>query len=161
MIEKDSTVVPLIVEGSDEVITTTFAVISPATGRTIHYSTSASVSSACKAVAAAGAAFQVWSCMKPAARRNILFKVADIAEARKDELITTQVEETAITRDECEFGFNAGLEILRDFAGRSLALQGSVPLTAEDGQSAMIVKEPYGVVLSIVPWYERFKCFIT
>lgn len=157
----DPKIVPLIIGGIDEVTTTTFGVTSPATGIFIHHCSSASVSSATRAAVAGQAAFQVWSRLKPSGRRDLLFKAADIAEARKDELFSARMDETAATKEQCEYEYNVGLEFLRDYAGRSLSLEGTVPVPAQDGQSAMTVKEPYGVILSIVPWCGTLRCLRT
>ncbi|OAA49703.1 aldehyde dehydrogenase family protein [Cordyceps fumosorosea ARSEF 2679] len=45
------------------------------------------------------------------------------------------------------------VRMLRDLAGRvASAVSGSVPLVEDEGRSAMVLKEPVGVVLGIVPW---------
>lgn len=55
-------------------------------------------------------------------------------------------------------GFSSGFnipttaEMLRDVAGRLGAIQGIIPTCADEGTSAMLIKEPYGVVLGIAPW---------
>lgn len=49
------------------------------------------------------------------------------------------------------------LEILRDVSGRIFsALSGEIPICQAEGTSALIVKEPYGVVLGIAPWNAPF-----
>lgn len=51
-------------------------------------------------------------------------------------------------------GFNvpASVEQLRDVAGRIITSTGYLPVCGEEGKSAMIVKEPYGVIFGIAPW---------
>jgi acyl-CoA reductase-like NAD-dependent aldehyde dehydrogenase len=44
------------------------------------------------------------------------------------------------------------VSVLRDIAGRTVSLCGTVPHCQQDGQSAIVFKEPYGVTLGIVPW---------
>ena len=51
-----------------------------------------------------------------------------------------------------EFDFNDALESLKSCAGLISAVQGSVPSILDEERSAMVVKEPYGVVVSIAPW---------
>lgn len=49
------------------------------------------------------------------------------------------------------------IRMLRDIAGRITFICGSVPVVEEDGQSAVVYKEPIGVVLGIVPWYVEYS----
>ena len=51
-----------------------------------------------------------------------------------------------------EFDFNDALESLKSCAGLIATVQGSVPTILDEERSAMVVREPYGVVLSIAPW---------
>lgn len=45
------------------------------------------------------------------------------------------------------------VELLRDVVGRiSSVLDGAVPVTAQEDRSAMVLKEPYGVIMGIIPW---------
>lgn len=50
-----------------------------------------------------------------------------------------------------------GVNFLRLFAGRISSIEGTVPTVAQEGQSAVVVKEPYGVILGIAPWYETIR----
>jgi hypothetical protein len=45
------------------------------------------------------------------------------------------------------------IRMLRDISRRITSICGSVPIVAEEGQSAIVYKEPIGVILGIVPWY--------
>jgi acyl-CoA reductase-like NAD-dependent aldehyde dehydrogenase len=45
-----------------------------------------------------------------------------------------------------------GISMMRDIACRISDVCGSVPKLGVDGQSAMVWKEPYGVILGVVPW---------
>lgn len=51
-------------------------------------------------------------------------------------------------------GFNVPkcADMLRDVAGRLTSIQGTIPSCEQEGTSALIVKEPFGVVLAIAPW---------
>jgi acyl-CoA reductase-like NAD-dependent aldehyde dehydrogenase len=144
--------IPLIINGEDVHTTTTFDVTSPLTGKVIHQSSSASVDDATRAVESAQVAFREWSQLRPHARQELLFTAARIMEARKEELIRCQIEETGAPRGFADFTFGLGLSFLKDWAGRILSLEGSIPAVAAPGQSVIVVKEPYGVVLGIAPW---------
>lgn len=45
------------------------------------------------------------------------------------------------------------IRMLRDIAARISGVCGSVPVLEGEGQSAIVYKEPMGVILGIVPWY--------
>lgn len=148
-----SLTVPLLIAGRSTTTTTTFPIVSPSTSKLLWHSSSASVEDVASAVAAAQSAFPAWSRMKPSAKRAIFTKAADIVEQRKDELAAYMMMETG-----AEGGFSSGFNVpkmadmLRDVGGRLSAVMGHIPSCEEEGTSALIVKEPYGVVLGIAPW---------
>ncbi|KAJ6085346.1 NAD-dependent aldehyde dehydrogenase [Penicillium canescens] len=149
----ETTTVPLIINGKDVTLPSTFTVVSPGSGEALWDASAASVVEATQAVEAAQAAFVSWSATKPSVRREILFRAADLLLSRKEELMSYQSRETGAGRAFMEFGINAAHQILRDIGGRiESALEGYVPVTAEQGSHAMMLKEPYGVVLAIAPW---------
>jgi acyl-CoA reductase-like NAD-dependent aldehyde dehydrogenase len=111
------------------------------------------VADALTAVESAQKAFQSWKKTKPTARRDIFLEAAKIVEKRGEELGKYMMDETAAS----EFwgsGFNVPLavDMLKDVAGRIPSIQGSVPIPGAEGKSAMVWKEPYGVILGIAPW---------
>ena len=105
------------------------------------------------AVAAAEAAFPAWSRTKPGFRRDLLLRAADELVKRKDDLFHFCSTETGSTEAYFEFDFNDALESLRSCAGLIVGVSsGSVPPMLDETRSAMLVREPYGVVVSIAPW---------
>ncbi|KAH6956126.1 aldehyde dehydrogenase family-domain-containing protein [Fusarium avenaceum] len=145
--------VPFIINGEDVTSTSTFPVTNPFDAKKLWDGSAASVSDALGAVEAAQAAFASWSQTKPSFRRDILFRAADLFISRKEELFRYQSEETGAGRQFMEINLNATVQILKDIGGRiEAAVEGSVPTTVEEGSHAIIVKEPYGVVLAIAPW---------
>jgi acyl-CoA reductase-like NAD-dependent aldehyde dehydrogenase len=57
-----------------------------------------------------------------------------------------------------KFNTSITTEMLRDVSGRiEQALHGEIPVCAQEGTEALIVKEPFGVVLGIAPWYVMNK----
>ncbi|KAF4447897.1 NAD-dependent aldehyde dehydrogenase [Fusarium albosuccineum] len=150
---QSTSTVPFIINGKDVTSTTTFAVNNPSTGKKLWDGSSISTSEAVGAVKAAQAAFASWSQTKPSFRRDILFRAADLFLSRKEELFSYQSQETGAERPFMEININATVQILRDIGGRiEAAMEGSVPVTADEDSHAIIVKEPYGVVLGIAPW---------
>jgi acyl-CoA reductase-like NAD-dependent aldehyde dehydrogenase len=147
----DLYIVHLIINGEDAITTTTFPVTSPASGHLYQYS-SASVTDAISAVEAAQAAFPSWSKTKPAARRDIFLKAAELFEERKRELVRYQVEETDAEASFIDWILPLTIDQLEEVASKTTMVLGSVPESAEEGRSAILYKEPYGVILGIAPW---------
>ncbi|KAF1936036.1 salicylaldehyde dehydrogenase [Clathrospora elynae] len=145
--------VPLLINGKEVTTTTTFPVTSPVSHQKVWNSSSASLEDVKDAVLAAKAAFPAWSKMKPSAKRNIFLQAANVVDARGDELADYMKIETGAA-DAFSNGFNVPkmADMLRDVAGRLSGVMGHIPSCEEEGTSALIVKEPYGVVLGIAPW---------
>lgn len=146
--------VSLLIDGKDVHTSESIAVFSSDENRTVWKASSASKAEALAAVDAASRAFPSWSATKPAARRDILLRAADILDRRADELKGYMKQETSAHGPFAEFNIATSAGIIRDVAGRiSSALCGSYPICDEPGTHALVVKEPYGVVLGIAPWY--------
>ena len=144
--------IPLYIDGKETIGENTIDVVNPATGKLLWKSAAASVKDATTAVEAAQAAFPAWSRTKPSARRDIFLKAAEIFARRAEELGDYMREETGAKKDYVHFNVTSGIEMLKDVAGRIVTLSGSVPVCAAEGTSAMLLKEPYGVVFGIAPW---------
>ncbi|KAK2592778.1 hypothetical protein QQS21_009521 [Conoideocrella luteorostrata] len=146
-------VVPSIIHGKEETGSSTFDVISPYTAKPCWTVASATPEDAIRAVESASAAFPAWSQTKPTARRDILLKAADILESRLEE--NAEIMRTEMGADVGTSQFfiiPMAIRMLRDIAGRITSICGSVPVLEQEGQSAIVFKEPMGVILGIVPW---------
>lgn len=144
--------VPLQINGAEIITDTTFDVVDPATGSTVWKCSSASIEHARDAAQAAQAAFPAWAKKNPTARRDILLKAADILERRRDELLEYLKLETAVHDYFAHVTLAFSAALLRHVASNTVAETGFVPVCAE-GRSAVVIQEPYGVVLGIAPWY--------
>lgn len=147
--------VPLLIDGAEITTNTTFDVIDPATDSTVWKASSASVDDVRNAAKAAEAAFPAWAKTKPFVRRDIFHKAADIFEKRTDELVEYVKLETAATDLAAHINVTTAVAHLRQVASDTVAEAGFIPVSAEEGRSVMVVKEPYGVVMSIAAWYVR------
>lgn len=145
--------VPLQINGEEVKTTVTYKVVNPATNEVAWESYSASKTDAIKAADAAQAAYPAWSRTKVSTRRDIFFKAADIMTRRADELMNYIKAETGGDEAFTTFNVYASAEQLRDVGGRIATVVGQVPAYDKEDRSAMILKEPYGVVLGIAPWY--------
>jgi acyl-CoA reductase-like NAD-dependent aldehyde dehydrogenase len=145
--------VPLQINGKDVHTSKTFDVLNPSTGKIIHQASSASVADATRAVEAAEAAFEAWADTPPDVKRNIFLKAADILEKRTQEVGKWEEEEVGATTFFAS-GFDVPVAVngLRDVAGRISSIAGTIPALSDPKRSAMVIKEPYGVILAIAPW---------
>ncbi|KAJ5881342.1 uncharacterized protein N7529_000014 [Penicillium soppii] len=144
--------VPLIIGNKDITTTTTFDVNNPGKGYVEHKSSAALVEDARLAIESAEKAFPAWSITKPAVRRDILSKTADIFLARKDEFIGYMVEETGSHPEFADFILMLGVNLLKDVAGKVSGIEATSPALVQEGTGALVYKQPYGVVLGIAPW---------
>lgn len=124
----------------------------PVSGEVATLAAAATLADADAAVAAAAAAFPAWAALAPSARRALLLKAAEIMDQRAPEFVATGVDEAASTP--IWYGFNAMLaaNMLRDAAGLVTQVGGEVIPSDIDGNLAMAVRQPAGVVLGIAPW---------
>ncbi|KAH8805278.1 Aldehyde/histidinol dehydrogenase [Xylogone sp. PMI_703] len=148
--------VPLIINGRQVTTEMSFEVQNPSTGRILWKSSAASVHDATVAVDSAHSAFQAWSKTKPAYRRDLFLRAANIFEKRKEELGRYMTEETGAEDRFVDFNLISCIEMLRDLAGRISSIAGSMPTLSEEGAHGLIYMEPYGVVLGIAPWNSPF-----
>jgi acyl-CoA reductase-like NAD-dependent aldehyde dehydrogenase len=153
--ERDASfTVPLLIDGKEVVSSTTFSVVSPSDSETLWQCSSASVEDATAAVEAASAAFSAWSKTKPSFRRSIFLKAADLLDKREGECHGYLMRETGSMESFAKFNTSITTEMLRDVSGRiEQALHGEIPVCAHENTEALLVKEPFGVVLGIAPWY--------
>jgi betaine-aldehyde dehydrogenase len=131
----------------------TSEVVNPVTGRayaTAPVSTAEDVDTAMKVAAEA---FESWSQTTPAERQLALMRMADAYEARVDELIAVESENTgkplALTRSEEIPMF---LDQLRFFAGAARVLEGRSAGEYMKGFTSFVRREPVGVCAQVTPW---------
>lgn len=149
----DTSTVPLQINGKEVHTSKTYDVQNPGTGKLLWRSSAATKKEAIAAVGAAQAAFPSWSKTKPAFRRDIFLKASDILAKRGDEFAKYMDEETgSVSTFSKDFGIPTSVEQLRDIAGRIATVTGSVAIPGEEGKSALLLKEPFGVVFGIAPW---------
>jgi acyl-CoA reductase-like NAD-dependent aldehyde dehydrogenase len=158
--KKHPSSVPLIIQGKDVTTANSFTVRNPA-GGDLWQANGASEEDAIRAVEAAQAAFPAWSKTKPAYRRDIFLKAAEIFEKRKDELKRYQKEETGAEDMFIDWIFPLTVDQLKEVGGKCSSILGTIPISSEEGRTAIVVKEPYGVILGIAPWFVLSYPFLT
>lgn len=134
------------------------AVVNPADGKTIAQIADANQADVDRAVDSARQGFTRWSRTSPAARAGVLFKLADLLEANREELAQMETLQSGkligISR---AFEVGQAAHFLRYYAGWATKITGqtitpSLPSFAGERYSAFTLREPIGVVVGIVPW---------
>lgn len=148
-----SSAVPLVVGGQDVFTKETFDVVSPSSGKVLYKSSSADVDDAVAAVEAAAKAFSAWSATHVNERRAILLKASQIIEKRGDELKKAMQEETGSDAAWAEINLKIATEQIVHAASHLVNLEGRMPTVNNAAREALIIREPYGVVFSMAPWY--------
>jgi aldehyde dehydrogenase (NAD+)/betaine-aldehyde dehydrogenase len=139
-------------EFTDALDGATFRSIDPHDGSTLADVAQAGPADVDRAVAAAEAAFPAWSRTQAAARGRFLLRLADLIEARADELATLESLDTGHPiRDSRNLDVMRTAATFRYFGGMADKIQGDV-IPVEPGFLNYVLREPLGVVGMIVPW---------
>jgi betaine-aldehyde dehydrogenase len=105
------------------------------------------------AMAAAAAAFPAWRDTTPSERQKALLKIADAIEARADELVAVESENTGKP-----LGLTASEEVppmvdqIRFFAGAARLLEGRSAGEYMENMTSIVRREPVGVCAQVAPW---------
>jgi delta 1-pyrroline-5-carboxylate dehydrogenase len=145
--------VPFFIDGKEVHTEQKFDVVSPSSGEIVHRCSSATTADALAAVDAATTAFKSWRKSTPGERRDIFLKTVEVMNKRKDELCQYLMDETGGSRPWAEFNIMVATDLIKDVAGRIPTIEGSIPMLADGTVSGLVLKEPYGVILAIAPWY--------
>ena len=124
-------------------------VVNPATEDVLAAAPRADLAQLNQAVAAAKAAFPIWSATPIRVRGALLAKLADVIEARQDELARLLTEEQGKPLAEAKWEMVGAIASIRYFAGQDLP-----PMVLRQDAKRRIVEErvPLGVVAVITPW---------
>ncbi|KAI9648799.1 hypothetical protein NHQ30_003439 [Ciborinia camelliae] len=144
--------IPLIINNEPHQSSQTFPVYSPFDNSHLHNCSSASASDIDLALNTAQAAYPAWRTLPPPQKRDIFLRAAEILLERKSILEETMMKETGSEAIWAGFNIHTSREGLLDVAGRISSIAGSIPTMSEEGRSALIYKEPYGVILGAAPW---------
>ena len=127
--------------------------VNPATGEVFAKAPVSNAADVDAAMNAAAAAFESWRDSTPGERQRAINKIADAIEARSEELILVESENTgkpiAVTRQE-EIG--PMLDQIRFFAGAARHLEGRSAAEYFKGHTSFIRREPIGVCAQVTPW---------
>jgi len=131
----------------------TLDVTNPATGEVYLTSPKSGEEDVDRAYRAAAAAFESWRNTTPSERQRALLKFADAVEARADEVIAVESENTgkpiALTTSE---EMPPMLDQIRFFAGAARVLEGKAAAEYMAGHTSYVRREPVGVCGQVTPW---------
>ena len=127
--------------------------VNPSTGEVFATAPVSSETEVDAAVSSAAAAFEGWRDATPAERSLALLKIADAIEARADEFVKAESENTGKP-----LGLTMSEEIppmvdqIRFFAAAARMLEGRSAGEYMAGHTSMIRREPIGVCAAVTPW---------
>ncbi|RMZ85620.1 hypothetical protein DV737_g567, partial [Chaetothyriales sp. CBS 132003] len=149
---KGDGVVPLYLNGKLVTTDETFDVTSPLTNSVCWKAASVSQQDALAAVASAAQAFPSWRKTKPRQRRDIFLRARDILQQRYEQSKKFSQTETGASDGMFGFEYHLAMDLLVYTAGVIATVEGTIPTVDGDSSHAMVLNEPYGVVLAIAPW---------
>jgi betaine-aldehyde dehydrogenase len=127
-------------------------IVSPVTAQVVATAPVSSAAEVDRAYAAAAAAFEVWGDATPSQRQQALLKFADAVEARADEFVHLEAENTgkpfAVTASE---EMPPMIDQIRFFAGAARILEGRAAGEYMQGHTSWIRREPIGVIGQVTP----------
>ena len=97
-------------------------------------------------------AFPAWAATPAPARGALLFKAADLLDARFEQLAAEMTREEGKTLPEAKGEVRRAINIFRYFAGEGARLAGLQAPSERDRVFAFAVRRPLGVVGLITPW---------
>ncbi len=128
-------------------------IVNPATAQVVAKAPVSTEADVDAAYSAASKAFEEWGQTTPSERQQALLKFADAIEARADEFVKLEAENTgkpwALTASE---EVPPMVDQLRFFAGAARVLEGRSSAEYMRGHTSWIRREPIGVVGQVTPW---------
>ncbi len=127
--------------------------VDPSTGEIFAHSPISGPADVDAALDTASTAFEGWRDATPSERSLALFRVADALEARAEELVAVETENTgkpvALTLSE---EIPPMIDQIRFFAGAARMLEGRSAGEYLAGHTSMVRREPVGVCAQVTPW---------
>lgn len=123
----------------------------PATGEVVAEVAAAGMAEVAAAVAAARQAFPAWSALDASRRGELLWRLADVVEARASELARLESLDNGKPIREAQIDIREVVDTFRYFAGWATKLEGeTIPVRGQILNYTL--REPLGVVGAIIPW---------
>jgi acyl-CoA reductase-like NAD-dependent aldehyde dehydrogenase len=126
--------------------------ISPATGESLGPVAQGDRHDARRAIAAAQEAFPAWGSATAFERANALRRVADVCEARRDELARVCTLDQGKPISESYDEVDELVAMWRGSAEDGLRIEGSIPPSSGEGKRVLLMRRPKGPVAIVTPW---------
>ncbi len=110
------------------------------------------------AIDRADVAFGAWSGVDVGERSRFLRRVADLFDARAQELVRIQAREMGVAAADAEWQPGMAASHFRFFAEHGARFLADEPIEIPGGQ-AVVVKRPLGVILGIIAWNMPYLLF--
>jgi betaine-aldehyde dehydrogenase len=127
--------------------------VNPSTGQVFATAPNSNAADVDMAMKAAADAFPIWRDSTPSERQRAILKIADAIEARSEELVKIESQNTGkpigITTSE---EIPPMLDQIRFFAGAARNLEGKSAAEYMRGMTSFIRREPIGVCAQVTPW---------
>ena len=128
-------------------------IVNPANGDVVAEFAAATPGDVDNAVAAARKALRGWATATPADRSAVLAKLAKLANANADALVSEEVVQTGKpVRLATEFDVPGSIDNIDFFAGAARHLEGKATAEYSADHTSSIRREAIGVVATITPW---------
>ena len=130
-------------------------VINPADGKAISAIGESAPEDVGRAVRAARAPFEdgPWATMKPNERARIIFRIAELMEARAEDLAQIETLDNGKPINYARGDVAASIGAMRYYAGWTDKIHGSTHSVSMPGDfHTYTIKEPVSVVALVVPW---------
>jgi 1-pyrroline dehydrogenase len=127
-------------------------ILNPATGETIAEVPEGTQADVDRAVEAAKKAWPAWKESTPAARAELLLKLADVIDEHADELAELESQNVGKPLPAARDEMPVCSDNIRFFAGAARILEGRSTGEYMEGYTSWIRREPIGVVGQIAPW---------
>ncbi len=124
----------------------------PITGDLATSAAAATPEDATRAADAAAAAFPVWSATPPGERRRLLLAAAQALRDAGPQITLAMKEEIGATDAWAAFNVMLASDMLVEAASLTTQIKGEIIPSNRPGTTAMALRQPAGVVLSIAPW---------
>lgn len=124
----------------------------PDSGEVVTHAAAGGVDDAVAAANSAHTAFQSWRNSPPSERRRLLLKAADVLESKTPQFIEVMAAEVGAAALWAGFNVYLAANVFREAASMVTQIQGETIPTDKPGALSMTVRQPVGVILSIVPW---------
>ena len=143
----------LYIEGAFVETEGSLATVNPATGAILAEAPLATEREVDAAVTAAARAFDTWRFTPATQRARLLWSLADLLDANKDEFATIEVLDNGKPMWEAQaVDIALTIELLRYYAGWTTKIEGKVLPNSIPDMFTVAKREPVGVVAAITPW---------